>query len=216
MLAKVFSGATVGLDSVPVEVEVDVTAGGLPSLTIVGLPDKAVEESKERVRSAIKNSGAEFPDRKITVNLAPADLPKEGPAYDLPIAVGILLASGQLHADLQDTLVLGELSLDGSLRHTNGVLPMVLLAKDAHFKRVFLPAVNAKEAAVVSDVEIYPIDAIRQLVFHLEKIKTISPHPHIEFSALRDEGNSIFDLADVAGQEHAKRALEIARLYSEK
>ena len=113
MLSKIFSAATVGLSSIPVEVEVDVSATGLPSFTIVGLPDKAVEESKERVRSAIKNSGAEFPDRRITVNLAPADLPKEGPAYDVSIALGILVASGQVGADLKKSLVFGELSLDG-------------------------------------------------------------------------------------------------------
>ncbi|MBI4999808.1 magnesium chelatase, partial [Candidatus Gottesmanbacteria bacterium] len=115
MLARVFSGATVGLDSIPIEVEVDIASQGLPSFTIVGLPDKAVEEAKERVRSAIKNSGADFPSRRITVNLAPADLPKEGPGFDLPIALGLLIASGQLKADLNKALVLGELSLDGSL-----------------------------------------------------------------------------------------------------
>src|SRR3990172_5202063 len=114
MLAKVTSGATVGLDSIPITVEVDIASQGLPSFTIVGLPDKAVEESKERVRAALKNSGAEFPARRITVNLAPADLPKEGPAYDLPIALGLLIASGQLGSTLklEKTVVLGELSLD--------------------------------------------------------------------------------------------------------
>ena len=137
MLAKIFSGATVGLDSILVTVEVDVVSQGLPSFTIVGLPDKAVEEAKERVRSAIKNSGGEFPTHRITVNLAPADLPKEGPAYDLPIALGLLIAAGELKADLSDALVLGELSLDGSLRHTNGVLPMALLAKSKKLKRIF-------------------------------------------------------------------------------
>jgi magnesium chelatase family protein len=134
MLAKITSAATLGLESVPIEVEVDIASSGLPSFTIVGLPDKAVEESKERVRSAIKNSGAEFPNRRITINLAPADLPKEGPAYDLPIALGILVADGQIKAALEHSLVLGELSLDGSLRHTNGILPIALLAKQKGFK----------------------------------------------------------------------------------
>src|SRR3989337_554645 len=124
MLAKISSGATVGLNATLVDVEVDVAEQGLPSLTIVGLPDKAVEESKERVRSAIKNTGADFPTSRITVNLAPADLPKAGPAYDLPIALGILVASEQLLAPKEDMLVIGELSLDGALRHTNGILPM--------------------------------------------------------------------------------------------
>jgi magnesium chelatase family protein len=210
MLAKVFSGATVGLNSVPIEVEVDVASSGLPSFTIVGLPDKAVEESRERVRSALKNSGAKFPDRKITVNLAPADLPKEGPAYDLPIALGLLIASGQIQAKLTDTLVMGELSLDGSLRHTNGVLPMVLLAKDNNFSTVFLPKVNAQEAAVVKGVTIYPITSIKRLVQHLTNISSIQSHPYIPFNSLEVQTDFIFDMEDVAGQEHAKRALEIA------
>src|SRR3989339_357807 len=127
MLSKISSGATFGLESISVDVEVDVSRGNLPKFNIVGLPDKAVEESKERVRSAIKNSGAKMPVSRITVNLAPADLPKEGPAYDLPIAVGLLIASEQLKGDFSDSFFLGELSLDGSLRHTNGVLPQVQL-----------------------------------------------------------------------------------------
>src|SRR5579885_744925 len=116
MLAKVFSAAVVGLDAIPVEVEIDIASQGLPNFFIVGLPDKAVEEAKERVRSAIKNCGADFPAKRITVNLAPADLPKEGPSYDLPIAIGILIASGQLQADASQCLFTGELSLDGSVR----------------------------------------------------------------------------------------------------
>src|ERR1041385_3680417 len=123
MLAKVLSAAVVGLDAEPVEVEIDIAAQGLPSFTIVGLPDKAVEEAKERVRSAIRNTGADFPARRITVNLAPADLPKEGPSYDLPIAIGILIASGQLQADITDSIFSGELSLDGRVRPITGILP---------------------------------------------------------------------------------------------
>jgi len=210
MLAKIFSGATVGLDSVPVEVEVDVSDRGLPSFTIVGLPDKAVEESKERVRSAIRNSGAHFPDTKIVVNLAPADLPKEGPAYDLPIALGLLVAGGQIRVDVKKALIFGELSLDGSLRHTNGVLPMILLAKTHHFEKVFLPSVNALEAAVVSGVGIYPVETVKQLTLHLSGIAAIKPEKHIHFNELKSESTYIFDISDVAGQEHAKRALEIA------
>ena len=129
MLAKVISAAIVGIDALPIEVEVDIASQGLPSFTIVGLPDKAVEEAKERVRSAIKNSGADFPARRITVNLAPADLPKEGPSYDLPIALGILIASGQIQADITNSLFVGELSLDGKIRAVNGVLPQVLMAR---------------------------------------------------------------------------------------
>src|SRR3990167_9104496 len=119
MLAKITSGASIGLDATLVDVEVDIAERGLPSFTIVGLPDKAVEESRERVRAAIKNSGADFPSSRITVNLAPADLPKIGPAYDLPIALGILIASEQIAPKVSNSLFFGELSLDGGLRHTN-------------------------------------------------------------------------------------------------
>lgn len=210
MLAKVTSGATVGLDSVPVIVEVDIASSGLPSFTIVGLPNKAVEESKERVRAAIKNSGAEFPTRRITVNLAPADLPKEGPAYDLPIALGLLMASGQIKTDLKDALVLGELSLDGSLRHTNGILPMALLAKEKKKKRIFLPGTDAKEAAIIEGIEIYPLKSLLALFNHLAGIEEITPQRHIGFQSLVSSSEAEFDMAEIKGQEHAKRALEIA------
>lgn len=210
MLARVFSGATVGLESVPIEVEVDIASAGLPSFTIVGLPDKAVEEAKERVRSALKNSGADFPPRRITVNLAPADLPKMGPSYDLPIALGILIASGQLKPDLKDALVLGELSLDGSLRHTNGVLAMALLAKEKKFKRIFLPQIDAKEASVIKGLKIYPVNSLLQLFYHLSDGEEISPQKHTPFSKITSQIQVEFDMADVRGQEHTKRALEIA------
>ena len=210
MLAKVFSGATVGLESIPVTVEVDIYTKSLPSFTIVGLPSKSVEESKERVRSAIKNSGAEFPSHRITVNLAPADLPKEGPAYDLPIALGILIASGQLVANLEGCLMFGELSLDGSLRHTNGILPMALLAKEKNYKALFLPEINAKEAAVVTGIKIYPVASILSLFRHFSRTAPITPFPHISFSRLQEEVTAEFDLSDIKGQEQAKRALEIS------
>lgn len=210
MLAKVISGATVGLSSVPVEVEVDITSKSLPSFTIVGLPNKAIEEAKERVRSAIKNSGAEFPSKRITVNLAPADLPKEGPSYDLPIALGILIASGQLRAKLDDALVLGELSLDGSLRHTNGVLPMALLAREKKFKRIFLPHLDAREASVINKVKIFPVSSLLQLFHHLSGLIEIKPQRHLSFNKLKAEVSFDFDMADVKGQEQTKRALEIA------
>lgn len=212
MLAKVNSGATVGLEAVPVIVEVDVAAQGLPSFTIVGLPDKAVEESKERVRAALKNSGADFPPKRVTVNLAPADLPKVGPAYDLPIAVGILLASEQLAASCDDAFFFGELSLDGSLRHTNGALPLTFLAKDLGKTSVYLPEINATEAAVITGVDVYPVPTLVSLVQHLTEVKTLSPIPHKEFSELLSSEivQFEFDFADIAGQEHAKRAAEIA------
>jgi len=209
MLARVFSGATVGLESIPIEVEVDIASQGLPSFTIVGLPDKAVEESKERVRSAIKNSGADFPPKRITVNLAPADLPKAGPGFDLPIALGILIASGQLNANLEKTLVLGELSLDGSLRHTNGILPMAILAKEKKFKEVLLPTINAREAAVIRGINIYPIVSLLQLFQHLTGNEKIEPQSHISFDKLKIGVLAEFDFGDIKGQEHVKRALEI-------
>src|SRR6185369_6125796 len=133
MLAKIASSGVVGLSACAIEVEVDVPGEGMPNFILVGLADKAVDESKERVRSAIKNTGADFPTGRITVNLAPADIPKIGPAYDLPIAIGILIASGQIEKDVSDSLFIGELSLDGTLRHTNGILPMLYFAKDSKY-----------------------------------------------------------------------------------
>src|SRR5713101_6992989 len=183
MLAKVRSCAVIGLEGAIVEVEVDI-ANGLAGFMIVGLPDTAVNEAKDRVRAAIKNSGCLFPFKRITVNLAPADLRKEGPAYDLPIAIGVLLASGQINPDeqIEEHLFLGELSLDGSVRHTNGILPMVALAREKHIKAVFVPAVDAMEAALVQGVTIYPVETLGQLVAHLNDDRYIEPYipdPHL-------------------------------------
>ncbi|MBI2074460.1 MAG: YifB family Mg chelatase-like AAA ATPase [Candidatus Levybacteria bacterium] len=214
MLARVNSSAVVGLDAVPVEVEVDVASQGLPSLTIVGLPDKAVEEAKERVRSAIKNSGADFPAKRITVNLAPADLPKEGPSYDLPIALGILLASEQLKVDISDALFMGELSLDGRLRHTNGVLPQMLLAKQKKLKRVFLPQVNSKEAGIIHNITAYPVPTLISLFYHLTGQSSIKPQEKITLKKYFKEEPFEFDMKDIKGQEKAKRAMEIAAAAS--
>lgn len=210
MLAKVNSSAVVGLDAVPVEVEVDISSGSLPSFTIVGLPDKAVEEAKDRVRSAIKNTGCDFPAKRITVNLAPADLPKEGPSYDLPIALGIIIASEQLKTDIIDSLFMGELSLDGRLRHTNGVLPQVILAKEKKLKRIFLPYINAREAAILKGIEIYPTPNLLALYQHLMGVKIIRPQTYINFNRILQDEAFEFDMQDVKGQERAKRAMEIA------
>jgi magnesium chelatase family protein len=210
MLARVFSSAVVGLDGVPVEVEVDIQNQGLPSFTIVGLPDKAVEEAKERVRSAIKNTGCEFPQKRMTVNLAPADLPKEGASYDLPIALGILIASGQITGDVPDAFFTGELSLDGRLRHTNGILPMVLVAKEKSFKKVFLPAINVNEASIVKGVEVYPVETLLALLRHLTKEMPIKPIKTKTLESYMKNASYEFDMADIQGQEQAKRALEIA------
>ncbi|MDO8452798.1 MAG: YifB family Mg chelatase-like AAA ATPase, partial [bacterium] len=211
MLSRIYSGATYGLEGILIEVEVDVASQGLPALNIVGLPDKAVEEAKERVRSALKNSGADLPARRITINLAPADLPKEGPAFDLPMAVGILYASEQIpKLDLKKSFFLGELSLDGSLRHTNGVLSVVMLAKEKGFKEVYLPAVNCEEASVIKGLTIYPVRDLMQLFKHLWGKEKIEPAENIPFSKLFQVATSEFDFAEVQGQEHVKRALEIA------
>lgn len=209
MLAKVISGANVGLESVPVTVEVDVSSKSLPSFTIVGLGDRAVEESRERVRSALNNINAKYPSRRIIVNLAPADLPKEGPAFDLPIALGILLADEQLVANLADTLVVGELSLDGSLRSTHGILSFALLAKERGLKRMFIPKENASEAAVVDGLEIFPFGSLLEVVEFLTGVRKVKPQPPTSFS-LDEEALYEYDFKDIKGQEQAKRALEIA------
>lgn len=208
MLAKVLSAAIVGLDAVPVEVEVDISSHGLPSFTIVGLPDKAVEEAKERVRSAIRNSGADFPARRITVNLAPADLPKEGPSYDLPIALGILLASEQLKADITDSVFVGELSLDGHLRNIPGTLPYAVMTKRIKLANLFVPEENAKEAAIVHTISAYPVVSLLTLYQHLSGQTLLTPHDSVPYT--KTDPLFAFDLADIKGQHLAKRALEIA------
>ncbi len=211
MLAQIQSGAVVGLDAVPVTVEVDIASLGLPSFTIVGLPDKAVEESRERVRAAIKNSGAEFPAKRITVNLAPADLPKVGPAYDLPIALGILYASGQLGIIPKDAVFVGELSLDGSVRHTNGVLPLAMLVTKMHGeKNLFVPISDAREAAIIKEIHVYGVPSLLALFHHLSATKLIARETHVSFTKVVGSQAFESDMADIQGQEHAKRALEIA------
>ncbi len=211
MLAKIYSGATIGLNPTLIDVEVDVASQGLPALNIVGLPDKAVEESKERVRSAIKNSGADFPMRRITVNLAPADIPKVGPSYDLPIALGILIGSEQIAPKIDDAMFYGELSLDGSLRHTTGILPMAHLAKtNKKILRLFVPKVNAKEAVIVNDIEVYPVENLLDLVRYLSGTINIEPEKPIKLSKILKTAEAEFDFSEIIGQEQAKRAMEIA------
>jgi magnesium chelatase family protein len=212
MLAKVQSCAVIGLEGALIEVEVDL-ANGLPSFTVVGLPDAAINESRERVRAAIKNSGCLFPYRRITANLAPADFRKEGPAYDLPIAIGLLLASGQIGPDLQldSCLFLGELSLDGGLRHTRGILPMVARAREKRFTTVFVPAADAAEAALIGEVTIYPVETLGQLVAHFNGERRIEPYiPDPAILSTIDQVSYGQDMAAVRGQEHVKRALEVA------
>ncbi|MDE2844851.1 MAG: YifB family Mg chelatase-like AAA ATPase, partial [Chloroflexota bacterium] len=209
MLAKSQTCAVVGLDGFIVQVEVDIS-NGLPAFNIVGLPDTAVQEARERVRAALRNSGCEFPMRRITVNLAPADLKKAGPAYDLPIAAGILLSSGQIDLPSEPSMFLGELSLDGSLRHTNGVLPMVSVAREQGFSAVYVPTKDAAEAALVEGIRVYPVPTLAALVRHLLGETPIDPIPFSGMPPGRGAAANGCNLAHIKGQEHAKRALEVA------
>lgn len=208
MLASVTSCATIGLDGVLVQVEIDVSQGQ-PGIVVVGLPDAAVQESRERVRTSIRNSGFKFPIGRVTVNLAPADIRKEGPAYDLPIAVGLILATTSIDADLSDALIIGELSLDGTLRHTNGILPMVSVAARHGLKQAFVPWVDADEAALVSGIDIIPVDTLTGMIKHLTGVAPIPAYRGKPLELSR-EVEAAVDFADVRGQEHVKRGLEIA------
>ncbi len=212
MLAKVNSCAVVGLDGVLIDVEVYVSggSGGQPGVVVVGLPDAAVQESRERVRAAIRNSGGKFPHGRVTVNLAPADLKKAGPTYDLPIAIAVLMASRQLWADLADALIVGELSLDGIVRHTPGILSMASIAAERGLARAFVPAVDAPEASLVEGLEIYPVQTLADLVNHLSGDVPIAPltGEHREAQIAHEFTGT--DFADVRGQEHVKRGLEVA------
>lgn len=209
MLSKILSGVNVGLDAVLVTVEVDISAQSLPSFTIVGLGDRAVEESRERTRSALKNSEADFPSQRIIVNLAPADLPKEGPSFDLAIALGILISSGQLIADLSTSLLAGELSLDGSLRRVHGALSLSLLAKSLGLKRLILPKDNALEAAIVEGIEVYGLKNLKEVFAFFNGSLKLSPQPVTELG-LEEDLIYEHDFKDIKGQEQARRALEIA------
>lgn len=212
MPAKVLSAAIAGLDAQIIEVEVDLHSG-LHSFRIVGLPDKAVGESKERVSSALKNSGAKPAHRynkRITVNLAPADIKKEGSLYDLPIAVGFLLASEQLRFSPDGKLFVGELSLDGKLRPINGALSIALLAKEKGIRTLFLPRANAEEAAVVKDIDVFGVDNLSHLMDHLEGRTSFEPYQFRETQGKISRLVSSLDMAHIKGQSHAKRALEIA------
>lgn len=211
MPAKIFSAAVIGLEGEVVEVEVDILSSGLHRFTLVGLPDTAIKESRDRVSSAIKNSGFKPPHHcgRITVNLAPADLPKNSSLYDVPIAIGFLLATEQLSFDIRNKMFLGELSLDGRIRPVHGVLSITLLAKQKGFEEIYVPSQNAEEASLVDGIQVIPVDTLLSLVEHLAGIKKIESIEKEILDNIEDEIH-IFDMMHVHGQEHAKRALEIA------
>jgi magnesium chelatase family protein len=208
MLARVYSCAVLGIEGVIVEVEVDYS-NGLPAVIIVGLPDAAVQESRERVQTAVKNAGLSFPRHRVVVNLAPAAVRKEGPAYDLPIALGVMVLAGFLPQEaVESTIVVGELSLDGMVRHTRGVLPMAATARAHGFKRMFVPEVDAPEAALIPDLEIIPVKSLADLYQHLSGRRLIEP-----YQSASTELEPLFvptDFSEIKGQEHVKRALEVA------
>ncbi len=210
MSSKIFSAAHLGLEAALVEVEADTGGGELGSFAIVGLPDTAVQESKERVRSAIKNSELAFPKLKVTVNLAPADLKKHGPSYDLPIAISILAATGNFNTALwqADSLFLGELALGGELRPINGVLPIALAAPSWGIKTVYLPKENAAEAKLCESLRVVPVENLLDLVKHLEEIKPLPDLPARKISLANPR--ILQDMAHIQGQEQVKRAMEIA------
>lgn len=206
MLAIVHTRAGLGLEAPAVQVEVHLS-NGLPSMTLVGLPEAAVKESRERVRSALVNAGFEYPLRRITLNLAPADLPKEGGRFDLPIALGLLLASGQLPPTcLENIESVGELALDGALRRVEGVLPLALAARRAG-RRLIVPRINADEAALAGELEVLPADHLLEVVAHLLGQTPITPH---RLSRPPQAVQTLPDLAEVRGQFQARRALEVA------
>jgi magnesium chelatase family protein len=209
MLACITTAAVLGLEGRLVEVQLDLAHQGLPNFFLVGLPNTAVKEARERVRAAIKNSGFVYPLRRITANLAPAELPKQGPSYDLPLALAILVASGQLEPPPPSAMFVGELSLDGHVRHAHGILPMVATARAAGLKQLYVPADDAAEAALLDGVEVIGVPTLSQLVAHLRGDVQL---PKVEPTPWSDElvSEDVVDFAQVRGQEHAKRALEIA------
>ncbi len=210
MLAKVISGALIGIDAYPVEVEVDI-AQGLPQFSTVGLPEGAVKESKDRVKSAIKNSGYDFPARRITINLAPADIRKDGAAFDLPIAIGLLCATGIVNAeDLKKYILLGELSLDGQIKPVRGVLPVAVSAREWGEYSLLVPADNAEEGAIVAGPQVYAVHDLGEAVALINGEKLIPPYQAAESTLDMNPSSDGEDFAEVRGQEHVKRALEVA------
>ncbi len=209
MIARVQSYALSGLEGVCVTVETDISKG-IPSYEMVGLPDTAVKESKERVRSAIKNSGLEFPAHRVTVNFAPAYVKKEGSSFDLPVAISLLLAYGELQASVEKYVFLGELALNGDLRPVSGVLPSIISARDKGFEKFIVPKANEKEAGYIQGVEVYAAATLKEVVNHLSGYAPLKAVEAESFSAVVEREKSSYDLAFVKGQAVAKRALEVA------
>ncbi len=211
MFTKINSAAVLGLDCTPITVEVDV-AGSWPGYQIVGLPDTAIQEAKERIRTAWKNTNLKFPNNsRIVINLAPADVRKEGSMYDLPMAVGMYMTiENPSDIDLSDSLFVGELALDGTLRHTNGILPLAIFAEKKGYKKLFVPAINAKEASLIQGVEVYPVEKFQDIVNHLAGAKEISPLPGQPIEKWFSKSSYEMDMKYVKGQEFVKRAMEIA------
>ena len=211
MLARINSAAIIGIDAVPCEVEVDIGKGGFERSTIVGLPDVAVKESIDRVKSAITNCGYPFPRTASVINLAPADTKKEGPSFDLPIAVGMLFGQGVIQSELlNETMILGELSLDGRVRSVKGVLSTAILARDKKFKTLITPAENAKEAAVVQEIDVIPVTSLTEVVGYLNGQLPLEPTAIDIESIFASASRYDMDFSDVKGQESVKRALTVA------
>lgn len=214
MLAVARACAVIGLEGRIIEVQTDFNPrAGIPSFSIVGLPDSAVRESRERVRAAIKNSRLQFPNKGYVVNLSPADIPKHGPAYDLAVAVGVLAATDQIPMGaLEDSLFVGELSLDGAVRHVKGVMPMAYTARQHGFTTLYVPVEDAPQAALVDGVTVFPVESLGQLVEHLYNLQQIRPYeaPPVSLEQENALPDGVVDFADIKGQEHIKRALEIA------
>ena len=211
MLATVLSSAVLGIDAYIVKVEVDV-ADGLPAFNTVGLPDSAIKESRDRVTAAIKNAGFYFPPSRITANLAPAHIRKAGSAFDLPIAIGVMAATNQVDPmNLESTMILGELALDGNIRSIQGGLPIAIAAKHNGIENLVIPAENAKEAAIVEGLKVYPVNSLTEAVTFLNAVEDIPPvPPTLNTTIEKTDTESYLDLMDVKGQEHAKRAVEVA------
>ena len=210
MFTKTNSAAVCGLECEPIVVEVDL-GRGYPGFQIIGLPDTAIQEAKERIRTVWRNSGLKFPNgNHILVNLAPADIKKEGSAFDLPIAIGIFLTQEKIDTNISDSIFIGELALDGNLRHTNGILPLAIYAAQNGYKKIFVPSVNAMEASLVTDIEVYPVENFLQIIEHLKGNQLISKTEPIPIEQWFEYEETDMDMAYIKGQEFVKRALEIA------